>query len=504
MRGLVKCVQHRNESLLICVYIYYVMCNVHINADVCLISHQKLIGWTDIMFSLTDASGHVATFYFVLLVVVGSFFLVNLIIAVVYNAYLSTFEDHISANVEKYLQKIHMKKMKREERRASHSSIIRYLHYLGLVPENVVYFFHESKGYLNFKRRVRKLVTSFAFIIFVNTIIVYNMITLAIEVNGTSDNMLNFLYFSNLFCILVFLFELILRLTSFSIVYFFNSWSNIFDAFIVVFGVLELFFLKTKSSITVLRTMRLFRLIKLMKQWQSLQQFIECIVRCTRGLGPFFVILALFLFICTLSGMSLFAGKFDHSNDIFESRANFDTFFLSFVTTFQIMSGENWNSILLTSMDHDPYVGAIFCILIYSLGFIIVLNVFLAVMLESFSTRYDDGMSYYDLLEDQQNLSTVAKRIKIMFWKIVSCCVTPTVSREEVKEEEVIAPVTRPFSMLRQRGSLTMDAIKTNPDSMWEGKSINCLLFISSIMLYIPCVQRLIMLYLCMYRMGTI
>jgi hypothetical protein len=324
------------------------------------------------------------------------------------------------------------------------------------------------------KARVRKLVTSSIFIIIINGIIVYNMITLAIEVNGTSDSMLNFLYFSNLFCIVVFVLELVLRLTSFSIVYFFNSWSNIFDACIVAFGVLEIFYLKTASAITVLRTMRLFRLIKLMKQWQSLQQFIECIVRCTRGLGPFFVILALFLFICTLSGMSLFAGKFDHSNDIFESRANFDTFFLSLVTTFQIVSGENWNAILLTSMHHDPYVGAIFCLLIYSLGFIIVLNVFLAVMLESFSTRYDDGMSYYDLLEDQQNLSSVLKRVNAIFARIKSCFVTPPPASDMVAEEVAPPPPQRPVGMLRQRGSFTMEPIKTNPDSKWEGKDLIC------------------------------
>lgn len=433
------------------------------------------------MFSLTDASGHAATFYFVLLVVVGSFFLVNLIVAVVYNAYLSTFEDHISANVQKYLQKVHKKKVKREAKRASHSSIVRILFSLGLVPEKVVYFFHESKGYLKMKARIRKLVTSSVFIVIINSIIIYNMITLAIEVNGTSESMLNFLYYSNLCCILVFVFELLLRWTSFSIVYFFHSWFNIFDAFIVAFGVLEIFYLKTSSSITVLRTMRLFRLIKLMKQWQSLQQFIECIVRCTRGLGPFFVILALFLFICTLSGMSLFAGKFDHSNDIFESRANFDTFFLSFVTTFQIMSGENWNAILLTSMNHDPYVGVIFCVLIYSLGFIIVLNVFLAVMLESFSTRYDDGISYYDLLEEQHNLSPVVKRIKSLFRKLFVCCGALPAKEEDDEGSDDLGPPSphRPPTMLRQRGLLDMIPIKSNPDSRWEG--INNQLFLTII-----------------------
>jgi hypothetical protein len=437
-------------------------------------THVSHSGWTDIMFQLTDSSGYSATFYFVLLVVVGSFFLVNLIVAVVYNAYLSTFEDHISANVNKYLQKVQKKKVKRETKRASLSSVVRILFNYGLVPESVVHFFHEYKGYLAFKMRVRKVVTSSIFIIIMNGIIVYNMITLAIEVNGTSDAMLDFLYFSNLLCILVFVVELVLRLTSFSIVYFFNSWANMFDALIVAFGVLELFYLKKASAITVLRTMRLFRLIKLMKQWQSLQQFVECIVRCTRGLGPFFVILALFLFICTLSGMSLFAGKFDHSDDVFESRANFDTFFLSFVTTFQIISGENWNTILLTAMDHDPYVGAIFCLLIYSLGFIIVLNVFLAVMLESFSTRYDDGMSYYDLLENQQNLSAMKKKFNRILLKIKYCFVAePIIVEDDDGGDEQNAPPDRPLGMLRQRATLRLEPLKTNPSSQWDGKSVS-------------------------------
>jgi voltage-dependent calcium channel L type alpha-1D len=430
-----------------------------------------VVGWTDLMFQLIDTSGYSATLYFVLLVVVGSFFLVNLIVAVVYNAYLSTFEDHISANVGKYLQKVQKKKDKREAKRASHSSIVKHLFARGVVPTSVLYFFNEYKGYNTLKLRVRKIVASPAFVIFINGIIVYNMITLAIEVNGTSASMLHFLFYSNFVCIMIFVLELLLRVTSFSVTYFFHSGSNIFDFFIVVFGVMELFYLNFGSAITVLRTMRLFRLIKLMKQWQSLQQFIECIVRCTRGLGPFFVILALFLFICTLSGMSLFAGKFDHSNDIFNSRANFDTFFLSFVTTFQIISGENWNSILLTSMEYDPYLGAVFCLLIYSLGFIIVLNVFLAVMLESFSTRYDDGMSYYDLLEDQQNLSSVLQRGKEVFLKLKSCCLcAPSHQDGDDDTSGAAAMPERSETFSRQKKTLSMQPVKTDPSSAWDGK----------------------------------
>ena len=418
------------------------------------------------MFQLTDASGYSSTFYFVILVVVGSFFLLNLIIAVVYNAYLSTFEDHISANVEKYLQKVYKKKRKRQAKRDSHSSVINILYAHGLVPEFLVYVFDESRNYLKFKSYVRKLVRTPAFIIIINGIIVYNMITLAIEVNGTSDSMLNFLYYSNLCCIIVFVIELVLRWVSFSIVYFFNSWFNLFDFFIVAFGVLEIFYLKTASAITVLRTLRLFRLIKLMKQWQSLQQFIECIVRCTRGLGPFFIILALFMFISTLSGMSIFAGKFDHADDKFGSRANFDSFFLSFVTTFQIISGENWNLILLTSMDHNPYIGAFFCILIYSLGFIIVLNVFLAIMLESFSTHYDDGVSYYDLLEKQHDISSFMKRAGVVLSRFKQVFTSRT-SDSQFNDGDVEILSEKPVI---QRDYSQYKIYKTNLNSNWEGK----------------------------------
>ena len=59
------------------------------------------------------------------------------------------------------------------------------------------------------------------------------------------------------------------------------------------------------------------------------------------------VLLLIIMFIFTLLGMQLFAGKLTEENfDGEKPRAHFDNFWWGFVTVFQVLTGENWNEVL--------------------------------------------------------------------------------------------------------------------------------------------------------------
>jgi hypothetical protein len=109
------------------------------------------------------------------------------------------------------------------------------------------------------------------------------------------------------------------------------------------------------------------------------------------------------MFVCSLMGLSLFAGNLNSSNEV---RVNFDTLFLSFVTTFQLVTGENWDTILYHTMSYSPVLGALFCMFVYVSGNLVVLNILLAILLENFSEKKGGSESYYDRLE-QHNESFI-------------------------------------------------------------------------------------------------
>ena len=82
--------------------------------------------------------------------------------------------------------------------------------------------------------------------------------------------------------------------------------------------------------------------------------------------------------------MQVFGGTFDFSDGL--PRGNFDSFNWAFITTFQVLSVENWNDILTSSLRSS--IGPASCLLLIFwiiLGNFILLNLFLAILLDSFN-----------------------------------------------------------------------------------------------------------------------
>lgn len=97
------------------------------------------------------------------------------------------------------------------------------------------------------------------------------------------------------------------------------------------------------------------------------------------------IILFLFIFIFALLGMEIWKGKLDIENTFV--RSNFENFFNSFLTVFQLMTMENWQELLfLTYKSEASNVMAIGYLIIWIfIGNYIFLNLFLAILLDGFT-----------------------------------------------------------------------------------------------------------------------
>jgi len=75
-------------------------------------------------------------------------------------------------------------------------------------------------------------------------------------------------------------------------------------------------------------------------------------------------------------------------------RANFDTFLWSWVTIFQIMTGENWNTIMYAGMRAQNWLYAAFFIALIVFGQILFLSLFLSMLMAKFGeVRRSPGRS---------------------------------------------------------------------------------------------------------------
>ena len=105
---------------------------------------------------------------------------------------------------------------------------------------------------------------------------------------------------ANLFFTVVFLIEMIMKLTGFGCKKYLQDNFNIFDAFIVTMSYVELFMPGDASSLSVLRAFRLLRIFKIIKSWESLRILLSTVLDSLTAITNLGVLIVLYLFISAL------------------------------------------------------------------------------------------------------------------------------------------------------------------------------------------------------------
>ena len=189
---------------------------------------------------------------------------------------------------------------------------------------------------------------------------------------------------------------------------------NLFDAGIVMLSLVEAIFLsggKTKAvsafrAIRLFRTFRVLRVTKLLRSLSYMKIIIGVIIRSLKKFAYIAVLLFLFLFIFTLLGMNIFGGAFNFPDNIGPNRLreNFDTFGDAFITSFQIMTQENWQEVLFLALRSktNNIISLLFLISWIFIGNYIFLNLFLAILLDEF-TGEEVAEDLEEIMENEED-----------------------------------------------------------------------------------------------------
>ena len=130
----------------------------------------------------------------------------------------------------------------------------------------------------------------------------------------------------------------------------------------------------------VLRASRAFRVFKLAKRWDALQSFINSFMKAAKSLGPFMCLVVIMVVVAALLGRQLFAGQID-------ARLNYDTLFWSTVTTFQLLSGENWNDTMYSAVEASGGLAVFYFLVVYIVGNLVIVNLIIAVLIDNCHVR---------------------------------------------------------------------------------------------------------------------
>ncbi|XP_068936896.1 sodium channel protein type 3 subunit alpha isoform X3 [Petaurus breviceps papuanus] len=263
-------------------------------------------------------------------------------------------------------------------------------------------------------KRVVNLIVMDPFVDLAITIcIVLNTLFMAMEHYPMTQQFNSVLSVGNLVFTGIFTAEMVLKIIAMDPYYYFQEGWNIFDGIIVSLSLMELG-LANVEGLSVLRSFRLLRVFKLAKSWPTLNMLIKIIGNSVGALGNLTLVLAIIVFIFAVVGMQLFGKSYKEcvckiNTDCTLPRWHMHDFFHSFLIVFRVLCGE-W---IETMWDCMEVAGQTMCLIVFMLvmviGNLVVLNLFLALLLSSFSS---DNLAATDDDNEMNNLQIAVGRMQ--------------------------------------------------------------------------------------------
>ncbi|KAK5872304.1 hypothetical protein PBY51_013019 [Eleginops maclovinus] len=289
-------------------------------------------------------------------------------------------------------------------------------------------------------------VTQQVFDISIMILICLNMVTMMVETDDQTEDTEEVLYWVNFIFIVVFTCEFVLKLFALRHYYFTNGW-NIFDVVVVILSIVGMFladliekYFVSPTLFRVIRLARIGRILRLIKGAKGIRTLLFALMMSLPALFNIGLLLFLVMFIFSIFGMSNF-GYVKHGAGI-DDMYNFETFGNSMIILFMITTSAGWDGLLLPILNYppdcdpllenagtpatgdcgNPSVGIFFFVMYIIISFLIVVNMYIAIILENFSVATeesadplseDDFETFYEIWEkfdpDASQFITYAK-----------------------------------------------------------------------------------------------
>uniref|UniRef100_A0A8D2DS21 Sodium channel protein n=1 Tax=Sciurus vulgaris TaxID=55149 RepID=A0A8D2DS21_SCIVU len=264
-----------------------------------------------------------------------------------------------------------------------------------------------SPQWLCIKKTLRFVMTDPFTELAITICIIINTIFLAMEHNNMDKYLKTILQTGNWVFSGIFIAEMCLKIIALDPYHYFRQGWNIFDSIVAVLSFAEII------QRSFLRSFRVLRVFKLAKSWPTLNTLIKIIGHSVGALGHLTVVLAIVIFIFSVVGMQLFGSKFGcqksqhlcSPGDLCMRRWHMGDFYHSFLVVFRILCGEWIENMWACMQEVDGPLCIIVFVLILIIGKLVVLNLFIALLLNSFSNEERYGISEGDARKTKVQLA---------------------------------------------------------------------------------------------------
>ncbi|PNJ13351.1 LOW QUALITY PROTEIN: CACNA1A isoform 11 [Pongo abelii] len=487
-------------------------------------------GWTDLLYNSNDASGNTWNWlYFIPLIIIGSFFMLNLVLGVLsgefakerervenrraflklrrqqqierelngYMEWISKAEEVILAEDETdgeqrhpfdgALRRTTIKKSKTdllnpeeaEDQLADIASVGSPFARASIKSaklENST-FFHKKERRMRFY--IRRMVKTQAFYWTVLSLVALNTLCVAIVHYNQPEWLSDFLYYAEFIFLGLFMSEMFIKMYGLGTRPYFHSSFNCFDCGVIIGSIFEVIWAVIKPGtsfgISVLRALRLLRIFKVTKYWASLRNLVVSLLNSMKSIISLLFLLFLFIVVFALLGMQLFGGQFNFDEGT--PPTNFDTFPAAIMTVFQILTGEDWNEVMYDGIKSQGgvqggMVFSIYFIVLTLFGNYTLLNVFLAIAVDNLANAQELTKDEQEEEEAANQKLALQKAKEVAEVSPLSAANMSIAVKEQQKNQKPAKSVweQRTSEMRKQNLLASREALynEMDPDERWK------------------------------------
>lgn len=219
------------------------------------------------------------------------------------------------------------------------------------------------------------------------TAIVINTIFLCIDYYDKGPELSKILENANWIFVIFFTGEMLIKITAYGIKYYWYVNWNKFDCIIVIMSLVALDESALEDlnfNVTALRIIRVSRLLRMVKTSEGLRTLLKTLFMSLGNIINTAGLLSLILFTFSVAGMSLFGPIEYVPGGFINKNVNFRSFYDAMLTLWRAATGESWNGIMHECYDSQGFVAIVFWLMYQLMTFFIFMNVFIAVIGESF------------------------------------------------------------------------------------------------------------------------
>ncbi|XP_076228266.1 calcium voltage-gated channel subunit cacophony isoform X1 [Nomia melanderi] len=221
-----------------------------------------------------------------------------------------------------------------------------------------------------FRFWIRNSVKSQKFYWFVIVLVFFNTVCVAVEHYGQPSWLTEFLYFAEFVFLALFMMEMFIKVYALGPRTYFESSFNRFDCVVISGSIFEVIWSALKSGSFGLSVLRALRLLRIFKVTKYWKSLRNLVISLLSSMRSIISLLfLLFLFILIFALLGMQLFGGQFNFESGTPATNFNTFPIALLTVFQILTGEDWNEVMYQGIESQ---GGHRRGMVYSLYFIVL------------------------------------------------------------------------------------------------------------------------------------